>query len=215
MITLTDRCLVDQASITEDQKLLHRRVTVHELAHMWFGDLITMKWWNDLLLKESFADFCASCCLSECDALAIAYPDHIHVPLTFTERALDADLKPTTHPIQVPIRHTGDGENAFDMISYAKGACWIKVLDNFVGRDTLKLGLQKYCHLYAGKNTELNDLVNCMNDALREVQGAEAAKDNKLIKWTNSWLKTQGPNTLSIVQDKTSKKLHIKQGFAN
>jgi len=90
----------------------------------------------------------------------------------------------------VQIRHTGDGENAFDMISYAKGACWIKVMDNFVGRDTLKLGLQKYCQLYAGKNTELNDLVNCMNDALREVKGAEAAKDDKLIKWTNSWLKT-------------------------
>ena len=117
--------------------MLHRRVTVHELAHMWFGDLITMKWWNDLWLKESFADFSASCCLSECDALASTYPDHIHVPLTFTERALDADLKPTTHPIQVPIRHTGDGENAFDMISYAKGACWIKVMDNFVGRETL------------------------------------------------------------------------------
>ena len=64
--------------------------------------------------------------------------DKVHVPLLFTERALDADLSPSTHPIQVPIRHTGDGENAFDMISYAKGACWIKVMSNYLGRPVLK-----------------------------------------------------------------------------
>lgn len=139
---------------------------------MWFGDLITMQWWNDLWLKESFADFCACCCLSECEALSTPYPnDKTHVPLMFTERALDADLKPTTHPIQVAIRHTGDGENAFDMISYAKGACWIKVMDNFVGRDTLKSGMAKYFQKFAGKNTVLNDLVTCMNEAMREIKG--------------------------------------------
>ena len=208
VICLTDRVLVDQATITEEQKLLHRRVTVHELAHMWFGDLITMQWWNDLWLKESFADFCACCCMSECPGMADIYTaDRIHVPLVFTERALDADLKPTTHPIQVPIRHTGDGENAFDMISYCKGASWIKVMDNFVGRDTIKLGMKKYFDRYSHKNTVLTDLVNCLNEAMREVRGDDSQID--LIKWTDSWLKTQGPNTLLVEKD-AEKNLSIR-----
>ena len=199
VICLTDRILVDNATITEDQKLLHRRVTVHELAHMWFGDLVTMKWWNDLWLKESFADFCASSCLSECPGLASTYPgDKVHVPIIFTERALDADLKPTTHPIQAPIRHTGDGENAFDMISYAKGACWVKVMDNYLGRDTLKDGLKRYFTKYSHKNTELNDFVGCMTEALEAVKGEAEATRLNLIGWTDSWLKSQGPSTLIV-----------------
>lgn len=111
---------------------------------MWFGDLVTMKWWNDLWLKESFADFSAAACMTDSE-MAPRYPtDRIHVPIVFTERALDADLSPSTHPIQVSIRHTGDGENAFDMISYAKGACWIKVMDNYLGREVLKQGMKSY-----------------------------------------------------------------------
>ena len=69
----------------------------------------------------------------------------------------------------MPIRHTGDGENAFDMISYAKGACWVKVLDNFVGRDTLKLGMKKYFSRYGHKNTVLKDMVNSIDEAWKEI----------------------------------------------
>jgi len=87
----------------------------------------------------------------------------------------------------VGIRHTGDGENAFDMISYAKGACWIKVMDNYLGREVLKRGMQLYFTRYAQKNTELNDLVNCMNEALTSASGSRTPLD--LIKWTDSWLK--------------------------
>ena len=166
---------------------------------MWFGDLVTMKWWNDLWLKESFADFSAGVCMSECEGLTRFYPkDYIHIPLLFTERALGADLQPTTHPIQAPIRHTGDGENAFDMISYAKGACWIKVMDNYLGRDVLKAGLKRYMTKYAMKNTELTDFVSCMTETVKDLKGeAEAARIN-LLSWTDSWLKSQGPNSLIV-----------------
>ncbi len=73
------------------------------------------------------------------------------------------------------------------MISYAKGACWIKVMDNYIGRDTLKRGMAIYFQRFAGKNTVLTDLVTCMNEAMREIQGDKATID--LIKWTDSWLK--------------------------
>lgn len=79
------------------------------------------------------------------------------------------------------------------MISYAKGACWVKVLNNYVGRDTLKLGMKKYFQKFSNKITVLNDLVNCLKEALQETQPNNQID---LIKWTDSWLKQQGPNTL-------------------
>ena len=71
----------------------------------------------------------------------------------------NADISPTTHPIQVNIKHTGDATSAFDAISYRKGACWIKTMDNFIGRPALQAGLKSYIKKFAYKTAELNDLV--------------------------------------------------------
>ena len=109
---------------------------------MWFGDLTTMKWWNDLWLKESFADFCSATCMRETKSLYEKYPLPDHLFLMFLTNGLSRDLEPTTHPIQVPIKHTGDGEQAFDAISYEKGASWVKTMDNFIGRAALQAGLK-------------------------------------------------------------------------
>ena len=101
-------------------------------------------------------------------------------------------MKPTTHPIQVSIRHTGDGETAFDGISYEKGASWIKTMDNFIGRPALQAGLKSYVQKFAYKSTELPDLVKCLDTALKQ----HGKPNVDLLAWTDDWLKTKGPNVL-------------------
>ena len=79
-------------------------------------------------------------------------------------RALSADTIPTTHPVQVGIEHTGDATNAFDAISYEKGASWIKLMDTYVSREILTAGLSSYVNKFAFKNTVLEDLVTCLEE---------------------------------------------------
>ena len=109
------------------------------MAHTWFGDLTTMKWWNDLWLKESFADYCCLTCFTESpvNKMAPSFESAGQSWLEFLEIALNADLLASTHPIQVGIKHTGDAVSAFDAISYKKGASWIKTMDYFIGREAL------------------------------------------------------------------------------
>ena len=103
------------------------------------------------------------------------------------------------------------------MISYAKGACWIKVMDNFLGRQTLKRGIQLYFDRFSHSNTVLNDLVGCLNEAMCEVRAAEnsTAPEIDLFQWTDSWLKKQGPNTLLVERDPATQTWNIRQDFAN
>jgi len=166
-VTFTDRVLIPRDERTDTTNFRHAYVHLHELSHMWFGDLTTMHWWNDLWLKESFADFCSVTCMSETASIRARYPDPELLLLRFTASALFADLKPTTHPIQVGIKHTGDAANAFDAISYEKGASWIKTMDYFVGRKSLQAGLAQYVSKFAYKNTVLDDLVECLNESVR------------------------------------------------
>jgi aminopeptidase N len=106
---------------------------------MWFGDLVTMKWWNDLWLKESFATYLGAICLIESEALR-HYRNPEQLFIRFTCGALEADAKSTTHPVQVQVQHTTDAENVFDRICYDKGASFIKQLSHFIGRDVLEKG---------------------------------------------------------------------------
>jgi len=208
-VTFTDRILKPLDQSTDKMKLMHAYIHLHELAHMWFGDLTTMRWWNDLWLKESFADFCSVTCMSDTPSIRERYPDPELLFLNMTARGLFADLAPTTHPIQVPIKHTGDAVSSFDAISYDKGASWIKTMDSYVGRRIVQQGLAKYVKKYAFTNTTLDDLVTCLNES---VQTNGTGREGDFAAWTDDWLKKSGVNTLKAHFENS--KLSIKQGFS-
>ena len=162
MINMTDKYFRPKIELTELSRFEYLKVVVHELAHMWFGNLVTMKWWNDLWLKESFADYCAGVCLT---TLAQKFKKVIKNPeqafLHFLTEAINEDILETTHPIQVTVNDTNDAANVFDKICYRKGACFVRQIAFFIGEDVLKTGMKNYFEKYALQNTELADFMDC------------------------------------------------------
>jgi aminopeptidase N len=117
-ITFNDGAfLLPKESQTDYVNLMLHYVALHELAHMWFGDLVTMEWWNDLWLKESFADFMAATNMTENPHLT-NYKNSNQIFLRFLIQGLGADMSKTTHPISVTVNNTEDAVNVFDRICY-------------------------------------------------------------------------------------------------
>ncbi|CAN7382589.1 aminopeptidase N [Knoellia sp. LjRoot47] len=164
-----------------------RALTVlHELAHMWFGNLVTMKWWNDLWLNESFAEWASTTCQAEATEWTEAWT-------TFGTHEKDwayrQDQLSSTHPIVAPIRDLEDVEVNFDGITYAKGASVLKQLVAYVGREPFRDGLRAYFAKHQWGNTTLDDLLDEL----------EATSGRDLRTWSKAWLETAGVNTLRPV----------------
>ncbi|MFJ7268070.1 aminopeptidase N [Streptomyces sp. NPDC099050] len=159
---------------------------LHEMAHMWFGDLVTMKWWDDLWLKESFADFMGSFALVEATRFDQAWVTFANSRKAWAYRA---DQLPSTHPITADIRDLEDAKLNFDGITYAKGAAVLKQLVAYVGRDAFLEGARRYFKANAYGNTTLDDLLS----VLAEVSGRDMAE------WSRAWLQTAGVNALTPV----------------
>ncbi|RKS73813.1 aminopeptidase N [Motilibacter peucedani] len=161
-----------------------RAITVlHELAHMWFGDLVTMKWWNDLWLNESFAEFVSHVAAAEATKYTEAWTTFATTEKTWAYRQ---DQLPSTHPIVAEINDLEDVEVNFDGITYAKGASVLKQLVAYVGRDAFFAGIRTYFAKHAYANTTLGDL-------LVEL---ERSSGRDLSAWSGTWLETAGVNTL-------------------
>ncbi|MCS0606387.1 aminopeptidase N [Streptomyces sp. LP11] len=159
-------------------------VILHEMAHMWFGDLVTMEWWDDLWLKESFADFMGTFANVGATRFQDAW-------ITFANRrkawAYRADQLPSTHPVTADIRDLEDAKLNFDGITYAKGASVLKQLVAYVGQDAFLEGARRYFKRHAYGNTRLGDLLS----ALAETSGRD------MTVWARSWLQTAGVNALT------------------
>ncbi|MFC9912328.1 aminopeptidase N [Streptomyces sp. NPDC127197] len=183
-VTIRDQ-YVFRSKVTDAAYETRAETILHELAHMWFGDLVTMEWWNDLWLNESFATYTSIAC--QAAAPESRWP---HAWTTFANSmktwAYRQDQLPSTHPIMAEIRDLDDVLVNFDGITYAKGASVLKQLVAYVGEDEFFRGVQAYFKRHEYGNTRLSDLLG----ALEETSGRD------LKTWSRKWLETAGINIL-------------------
>jgi aminopeptidase N len=181
-VTFTET-YVFRSKVTDAVK--ERRVVtiLHELAHMWFGDLVTMRWWSDLWLNESFAEYMSTLATQEATEWHGAWATFASLEKSWAYRQ---DQLPSTHPIVAEINDLEDVQVNFDGITYAKGASVLKQLVAWVGQEPFMRGVSDYFKKHAYKNTELKDL-------LKELEN-QSGRD--LSEWSKLWLETAGVNTL-------------------
>ena len=165
-------------------RLERRNDTIlHEMAHMWFGDLVTMQWWDDLWLNESFATWSAATAQTAIGEYADAWTTFASVEKAW---AYQQDQLPSTHPIAADAPDIETAEQNFDGITYAKGASVLKQLQAYVGYEEFFAGVRKHFDNHAYSNATFDDLLG----ALEEASGRD------LSSWAEKWLRTTGPSTL-------------------
>jgi aminopeptidase N len=181
-VTITEQLLF-RSKVTDTVRELRADVILHEMAHMWFGDLVTMTWWNDLWLNESFAEMCAIQSSAEATRFTDAWTTFCGGRKAW---GYGQDQQPSTHPIAADAPTLGVAESNFDGISYAKGAAVLKQLVAYLGRDRFFAGIRAYLAGHAWDNATLADLLRAL----------EASSGKSLGDWSEAWLQTAGPNTL-------------------
>ena len=161
------------------------RVLLHEMAHMWFGNIVTMRWWDDLWLNEAFAEFACNWAMVRATRYTDAWATHLAVGEL---SAYLADQGPMSHPIHQPIADVAQAAASFDAITYPKGASVLGQLMHYVGEPVFQAGMAAYFARHAWGNTTLQDLI----DALAEVSGRD------LDAWRKAWLETAGTDLFRL-----------------
>ncbi|OBJ33938.1 aminopeptidase N [Mycolicibacter heraklionensis] len=174
---------VFRSKVTRASYERRAETVLHEMAHMWFGDLVTMRWWDDLWLNESFATFASVLCQSEATEYTSAWTTFANAEKSWAYRQ---DQLPSTHPIAADIPDLAAVEVNFDGITYAKGASVLKQLVAYVGLEHFLAGLRDYFAAHAFDNATFDDLLAAL----------EKASGRDLSDWGRQWLKTTGLNTL-------------------
>ena len=200
-VTFHEDVLIFRSKVTERNYVSRATTIHHEMAHMWFGDLVTMKWWEDLWLNESFAEWASYQSVSESTKYTEAWTEFNSLRKNWAYRV---DQLTTTHPIATEMEDLDAVRTNFDGISYAKGASVLQQLVAHVGRDNFIKGLRLYFAKHAYGNTTLKDLIDQL----------EAASGRDLTPWVSTWLRTAGVNTLRpviAVDGDSYKSISIKQ----
>jgi tricorn protease interacting factor F2/3 len=186
---------VDEKSDVKTKKRVVE-VVAHELAHMWFGDLVTMKWWDDLWLNESFATLMAFKVVDTIKPEWETWQDFLR---TDTSGAMSRDSIKSTHPIEVPVESPSEIEQIFDDISYGKGASVLRMIEAYMGAEDFRKGIENFLNRHKFSNAEGNDFWN----ALEEIHG------NKLKTIANEWIRKPGYPVITVTLNKG--KLALKQ----
>lgn len=190
-VTFSDS-VIFRSEPSQTQRLSRAYVLLHEMAHMWFGDIVTMRWWDGVWLNESFATWAATWAAVSATRYTDAYA---YFTTAHKARGYAADRSPTTHPISGPVPDVATAEASFDQITYAKGASVLRQLVAWVGEAEFLAGLRSYFDRYGWGNADLAGL-------LHELQ---VASGRDLTRWSSEWLQTAGTSTLRLVttEDKT------------
>ena len=193
---------VFRSRVTDALRERRAETLLHEMAHMWFGDLVTMRWWDDLWLNESFATFMAVLAQSEATRWTDAWVTFLDAEKTW---AKFQDQLPSTHPIAADMPDVESVHQNFDGITYAKGASVLRQLVAWVGQDAFLAGCRDYFGRHAWGNTTLADFLAAL----------ERASGRDLGPWADEWLRTTGVNSLEpvveVAEDGTYARVAIRQ----
>lgn len=181
-VTFNER-FIYRSKVTNDRKRDRADVILHEMAHMWFGNLVTMRWWNGLWLNESFATLMAAWATDRVTSYKGVWQSFF---ASEKQWGYVEDQQVTTHPIEVSVTDTDTAFTNFDGITYGKGASVLKQLMFYLGEDDFTEGVRRYFQRYAMRNTALADFIMSL---------AEASGQN-LTDWTKQWLQIPGVNTV-------------------
>ncbi|MBW1604636.1 aminopeptidase N [Streptomyces sp. JJ66] len=186
LVTFRDE-FVFRSAVTDGQRLTRGMVIAHEMAHMWFGDLVTLRWWDDIWLNESFAEYMGYQVLAESTRWSDTWTDFAIARKSW---GYDADQRPSTHPVAPDPEAVPDTASArlnFDGISYAKGASALRQLVTWLGRDAFLAGINAHFAAHRFANATLADFLDSL----------AGASDQDVHGWARHWLRTTGVDTLT------------------
>ncbi|QBX57015.1 aminopeptidase N [Nocardioides seonyuensis] len=170
---------------THAQRSTRAEFVLHEMAHMWFGDLVTMTWWDDLWLNEAFASWAANWGLARATEFSDQWAEFL---AAMKRTAYEMDMSPARHPIRSEVADVSGAMANFDAITYVKGQSVLHQLVAYIGEDAFVEGLRDYFSRYAYSNTRLADLMECY----------ERSSGRDLSAWTTAWLDQAGPDVLAL-----------------
>ncbi|MCK1823804.1 aminopeptidase N, partial [Streptomyces sp. XM83C] len=188
LVTFRDE-FVYRSAVTDTERQTRAMVIAHEMAHMWFGDLVTLTWWDDIWLNESFAEYMGYQTLTEATHYTDTWTDFA---ITRKAWGYDADQRPTTHPVApTQVDDTATALLNFDGISYAKGASALRQLVTWLGEKNFLAGINTHFRRHKFANATLTDFIDSL----------AAHTDRDVHAWADAWLRTTGVDTLTTTVD--------------